>query len=179
MAENTKKVKTPQTVEKPEQGQAIDVQRKSSAGGALSPFDEMERFFDNFMRRGWMPSFNRDWPIWPDLRMPFEQKAPRVDVIDRDDEIVVRAEVPGVDKKDLDVSLTDNTVTIKGATKHEKTQERGYYYRSEMTRGSFSRTVGLPGDVDGEKAKATFKDGIVELTLPKLTRSKRRSIKVE
>jgi HSP20 family protein len=168
-----------QASEKPGKGQDIEVHQKSSPGGSLSPFEEMEHFFDNFMRRGFMPTFGRDWPAWPDLRMPFEQRTPRVDVIDRKDEVVVRAEVPGVDKKDLDVSLTDNTVTIKGSTKHEKTVEEGDYHRSEMTRGSFSRTVSLPGDVEGEKAKATFKDGIVELTMPKRAQSKRRTIKVE
>jgi HSP20 family protein len=168
-----------QAPEKPGKGQDIEVHQKSSPGGSLSPFDEMERLFDNFMRRGFMPTFGRDWPTWPDLRMPFEQRTPRVDVIDRKDEVIVRAEVPGVDKKDLEVSLTDTTVTIKGSTKHEKTVEEGDYHRAEMTRGSFSRTVGLPGDVDGENAKATFKDGVMELTMPKRARSKRRTIKVE
>jgi HSP20 family protein len=104
---------------------------------------------------------------------------PRVDVIDREDEILVRAEVPGVDKKDLEVSLTDNAVTIKGSTRHEEKEEKGDFYRSEISRGSFSRTVALPGEVDGDKAKASFKDGVVEIAMPKLEASKRRSIKVE
>lgn len=104
---------------------------------------------------------------------------PRVDIIDRDEEIVVRAEIPGVDKKDLDVSLTDNTVTIKGSTHQEQKEEQGNYFRSEMARGSFARSVTLPGNVDGAGAKASFKDGVLELSLPKTENSKRRSIKVE
>lgn len=91
----------------------------------------------------------------------------------------MRAEVPGVKKEDLDVSTTDNTVTIKGSTRHEEKEEKGDYYRSEITRGSFSRTVALPSEVDSAKAKARYKDGILELTLPKVNKSKRRTVKVE
>lgn len=179
MSEETKKPASGEIQISSEKGEDVKVQKDTSASRALGPFDEMERFFDNFFPRGWMSPFRRDWPAVPDFRMPFEAKMPRVDVIDRDDEIVVRAETPGVEKKDLDVSLTDNTVTIKGTSKHEKTVEKGDYYRAEMSRGSFARTVGLPGDVDGSKAKAVFKDGILELVLPKVEKSKRRTVKVE
>ena len=146
---------------------------------AMSPFEEMNRFFEEMFPRRWLRGLRREWPSLGDLATPFEGKMPRVDVIDREDEIVVRAEVPGVDKKDLDVSLTDNAVTIKGSTRHEEKEEKGDYYRSEISRGSFSRMVALPGEVDGEKAKASFKDGVLEIAIPKLETSKRRSIKVE
>jgi HSP20 family protein len=100
-------------------------------------------------------------------------------VIDRDNEVVVKAELPGVDKKDIDISVTQNTVTIKGTTSHEEKEEKGDYYRCEISRGSYSRTLSLPADVDEEKTKAEFKDGILELTMPKKKKSKRHTIKVE
>ena len=167
--------------QKPEEtkGQEIAVKQESTPAVLTSPFEEMERFFDSFFPRSWMAPFRRDWPSLPEMRMPFEPKLPRVDIIDRDDELVLRAEVPGVDKKDLDISMTDNTVTIKGTTKHEKTVEKGDYYRAEITRGSFARTVALPADVDGAKTKATFNNGMLELVMPKVEKSKRRAIKVE
>ena len=146
---------------------------------ALSPFEEMDRFFDEFIPRRWLRAFRREWPQWGDLTAPFEGRMPRVDLIDRENEIVVRAEAPGVDKKDLDVSLTENTITIKGTTRHEEKEERDDYYRSEISRGSFTRTLALPADVDGSQAKATFQNGLLEVILPKVEGAKRRSIKVE
>ena len=113
------------------------------------------------------------------MSAPFEGKTPKVDVIDRDNEVVVKAELPGVDKKDLDISVTRNSVTIKGSTSHEEKEEKGNVYRREISRGSYSRTLSLPAEVKEEQAKAKFKDGILELTMPKVEKSKRRSIKVE
>jgi len=111
--------------------------------------------------------------------MAFENRLPRVDVIDRDAEILVRAEIPGVSKDDLEVSMNHGTVTIKGSVKRESKKEEGDYYRCEISHGSFSRTVALPAEVEGDRAKATFKDGVLELLLPKRETSKRHSIKVE
>ncbi|MEJ2347405.1 MAG: Hsp20/alpha crystallin family protein [Gammaproteobacteria bacterium] len=146
---------------------------------AVSPFDEMDRLFENFFPRGWMRPFRWEWPSWGDSQVPIEARAPKVDVVERDNEIVVKAEVPGVKKEDLDVSVTSNTVTIKGTTSHEEKEEKGDYYRCEISRGSFSRTVALPGEVDSDGAKASFKDGVLELTMPKVETAKRRSVKVE
>lgn len=142
----------------------------------FSPFEEWDRWFESAFPSGWLRPMHAGWP---QLQMPFEGRLPKVDIIDRESEIVVRAEVAGVDKKDLDVSVTDNTVTIKGSTRQESKEEKGDYYRCEISQGSFARTVALPGDVDGSKAKANFKDGILELVLPKKEAAKRRSIKVE
>ena len=145
----------------------------------LSPFEEMESFLDQYFGRSWFRPLRRDLPAWGELARPFEGRAPNVDVIERDKEMVVRAEIPGVKKEDLEVSLSNNRLTIKGSTRHEETQEEeGEYTRRELSRGSFSRTVTLPTDVDGEKAKAEFKDGVLEMTLPKQKPSKRRRIRV-
>ena len=122
-----------------------------------------------------------DWsvPSWSVEKVPFEGKIPKVDIIDRDKELVVKAELPGIDKKDLDISVTKNTVTIQGSTSHEEKKEKGDYYRCEISRGSYSRSLSLPADIDEGKVKAKFKDGVLELTLPKLEKAKRRTIKVE
>jgi HSP20 family protein len=153
--------------------------RKVTPARALSPFEEMDRVFDRFFHRGWLWPLRRELPSWRELAAPFEGMMPRVDVIDRDAEIVVKAEVPGVKKEDLDVSVTDNAITIKGSSRHEEKEEKGEYYRCEISRGSFVRTVALPDNVDSSKAKATFKDGILELVMPKREQSKRRTITVE
>ena len=146
-----------------------------------SPFGEMDHWFDDFFHPGWMHPCRQQWPNWRDrdIESPIKGRIPKVDVIDRDKEIVIHAELPGVNKDDLDVSLTENAVNIRASTKHEEKEEKGEYFRREMSRGEFQRTIPLPVNVDSENAKASFKDGIMELTLPKVKNSKRKTIKVE
>jgi HSP20 family protein len=153
--------------------------QKAEPRRALSPFEEMDRMFEDFLSRGWMRPLRWELPSWGEMAKPFEGKMPKVDVIERDDEVVVKAEIPGVDKKDLDVSVTENSVTIKGTTSHEEKEEKGDYFRSEISRGAYARTVGLPAYVDADKAKASFKDGVLELKLPKVEKAKRRSIEIK
>jgi HSP20 family protein len=144
----------------------------------FSPFNDMDRWFeDAFPARMRRRAYGK-WPSMSEFR-PFEGRMPTVDVIDRDKEIYVRAEIPGVDKKDLDISVTEDSVSIKGSVKHEEKEEKGEYYRHETSSGSFSRTMALPCDVDSSKAKATFKDGVLEMTLPKVKESSRKKISVE
>jgi len=145
----------------------------------LNLFDEMEKMFENFSTKGWLRPFHWDTPALADSMVPFETTMPSVDVVDRDNEILVKANLPGVEKKDIDISLTKNSVTIKGKTSHEEKEERGDYYRCEISKGSYMRTIGLPADVDEKKAKAKFKDGVLELTLPKLEVAERHSIKID
>jgi len=171
MAKAAKKTKGKQEAA----GRDVEVQRTPSR--AVSPFEEMERLFESYLPRGWMRPFQWEHPL-AELRAGLEGIYPRVDVVDRDDDVLIRAEIPGVGKEDLDVSMTDDTVTIKGSTSHEEKEEEGEYFRAELRRGAFSRTVGLPSDVDGSKAKASFKDGVLELTAPKAAKSKRRKIRV-
>ena len=152
---------------------------KREGSRSLHPFEEMDRLFENMFAGGWLRPLSWNIPAFEDVRMPFGGKIPRVDVVDHSKEIVIRAEIPGVDKKDLDVTMTDTAVIIKGSTKEEKKEEKEEYYRSEISKGSFSRTVVLPENVDAAKAKASFTDGVLELTVPKVEDSKRHSIKVE
>ena len=148
---------------------------QKAPGRMVSPFENMERMFDEFLGRGWLRPFRREWPAFPELDI----SAPKIDVIDRDAEVVVRAEVPAVKKEDLEVSVSGNLLTIKGETRHEEKEEKGDYYRCEISSGAFSRMVTLPAEVDESKAKASLKDGVLELTLPKLEQAKRRTIKVD
>ena len=119
------------------------------------------------------------WPWAGEAERQLDYRVPRVDVVERDDAVVVRAELPGVDKKDLDVTMTEGTLTIKAATRKETKEDRGDYHRSEIVQGEFLRTVPLPDEVDADKAQASFKDGLLELTLPKAQVARRRNIKVE
>lgn len=141
-------------------------------------FDDFERFFEQVMPRGWLPSMR-----WPRVFGPefgaLEACAPKVDVIDRDDEVVVKAEMPGVKKEDIHISLAGNVITIKGESMHEQKEEKGDYYRCEMSRGEFSRMLTLPADVDDTKAKAELYDGVLEISLPKVESAKKRDIKIQ
>jgi HSP20 family protein len=144
----------------------------------VTPFDEFDRFFDQLMPRGWLQPLRWERPLLSELPA-LEARMPRVDVIDRDDEIVVKAQVPGVKKEDVHVSLTGNRLTIKGESRSEEKEEQGDYYRCEISQGTFSRTVALPAEVDDSKAKAEMSDGMLEITLPKIEQAKKRDIKVE
>ena len=145
----------------------------------MNVFDEMERMFENFSPTGWLRPLRSSMPLMQDFSTSFDTTMPKVDVIDRDGEIIIKAMVPGVEKKDLEISLTKNTVTIKGKTSHEEKEEKGDYYRCEISKGSYMRTLTLPANVDEDRAKAKFKDGMLELTLPKLEIAHRRNIKID
>ena len=132
-----------------------------------SLFGDIDRLFEDFLGRRWNYPFAETLPAMPS-----------VDVIDRDEEVLVRAEVPGYKKDDIEVSVSNSTLTIKGETQTEQKEEKGDYYRSEISRGSFSRVIALPAEVDESRAKASMKDGMLELTLPKIEKSKRRTISI-
>ena len=145
---------------------------KTSLSGLLS-FDEFDNFFDDFL--------SRRWPRLLDWNMPTlaEVSVPRVDIIDHDTEIEVQAALPGVKKEDLDVSIHNQTITIRTCTKEEKKEEeKGKYFRREIMHGEFQRTLSLPDNVDGDKANASFKDGILKVTIPKTETSKRKAIEI-
>ena len=153
--------------------------RQKAATRWQGSFDEMEQWFENRMPGKWARRFHRDWPSWDEFPMLFEGRMPTVDVIDREDQILVRAEVPGVKKEDLDVSLTDDTVSIKGSVQHEEEEEKGDYYRRETSSGAFARTVALPCDIDSANVKSKFKHGVLELKLPKQVASKRHKVSLD
>jgi HSP20 family protein len=144
------------------------------------PIADMERAIDRFFCRSWSSLWHRDEISLLDDLFEFKgQRIPSLDVIDRDADIFVRAEIPGIDKKDLNVSITDNLLTIKGQSSSEKKEEKGDYHRHEISKSSFARSVTLPGSVDSSKTIANLKDGILEITLPKVESSKRCKITVQ
>lgn len=105
--------------------------------------------------------------------------SPAIDIIDKKDKIVVKAEVPGVDKKDMTISISDDELVIKGEVKREQEVNEKDYYHSERFYGTFSRSIALPAMVDKSKAKASYKDGILEITLPKAESEKSKEVKLE
>lgn len=149
----------------------------SATHRAPTPWDEMDRWFDDLASRGWLRS-RFDWPAWAESRAGEGMRAPKVDVIDRDNELVLTAELPGVAKKNLDVSMSDVSVTIKGSVSREKKEEKGDYFRCEISRGTFQRTLPLPCPVNVAKVQASFKDGVLQLVMPKAGGTTRKQIDV-
>jgi len=127
-----------------------------------SPFEAFHRAFDRlfedfFGDRDW-------WPLAPVAEGTF---APRVDVREKDKEVVVTAELPGLEEEDVEVELSDEGLTIRGEKKQEQEERGEGYYRAERTYGAFQRFIDLPCEVDGEKAEAEFRNGILTVILPK------------
>jgi HSP20 family protein len=144
----------------------------------MALFDEMDRVFDSFLRHGWLHPFRDLWPDVTRLEEGVALRTPRVDIVNRDDELVVRAEIPGIKREDLTVELDGDMLTIRGEQRHEKKTGEGDLMRSEIARGSFSRTMSLPGGLDAEHAKAELNDGLLEVHLPKTEKTDRRRIEI-
>lgn len=159
------------------QKQELIPKEAQRAMAARSPFEEMDRMMDQmvegfFPRTWWRPrGFMR-----PEIGAG-EARVPNVDVVERDDEVLVRAELPGVEKKDIDISVSDSSLTI--SAQPHIAEEEGEYYYCEIGATPFTRSVRLPVEVDSDKAKASFKDGLLELHLPKTEHARRRAISVE
>lgn len=132
-------------------------------------YDGMDRIFDDFFGR-W-PAFlraeSRDW----DWRPP-------VDISETDDNVEIRAEIPGLSEKDVSVSVTDNVLTLKGEKKHESEVNEENYHRVERAYGHFHRSFTLPANLQTDNAKATFKDGVLTLSIPKAEEVKPKEIKI-
>jgi len=140
----------------------------------MTPFDEIDRLFETLAPRDWMRPLR-----WERALPATFTGLPKADVIERESELVVRAELPGIEKKDIDLSITANAVTLRARSEHEENVEKGEYFRREIARGAFARTIHLPAAVDAGAARATFKDGLLEIVLPRAETSKRRSIRIE
>jgi len=136
----------------------------------------MEEFFEDFPPRRWMETFEPlgwRWPMGVDYERSF-----RLDVIDHDKELVIRGELPGVEKDDIEVTVMGDRLIIEAEREFEKEDDEGAYYRHEVGYGKLMRTIALPVSVDSEKIHAEIKDGILEVTLPKLEVAERHTIKV-
>ncbi|AUS95379.1 heat-shock protein Hsp20 [Clostridium thermosuccinogenes] len=109
----------------------------------------------------------------------FSGSPPRVDVYQTEKDVIVKAEIPGVSKEDLNLYIDDNSIRLSGQTKKEKELKDENVYRSERYYGSFSRTIPLPVEVKSEEAKAEYKDGILSIIIPKVEPSKTRGRKID
>ncbi len=137
------------------------------------PFEAMEKRFEDIFRRPFSPA-GPGW--WPGPRET--ELAPSIDIYEEGDEVVVKAELPGMKKEEIEVNLADDSVTISGEKKQEEKVERKGYYRHERSYGSFARSFGLPSEVRVDEAKAEFKDGVLEIRVPKTEEAKKKVRKV-
>jgi HSP20 family protein len=104
---------------------------------------------------------------------------PAIDLAETEDSIILRAEVPDINPEDLDISITDDTLRIKGETKQERVEEEGGVQRTERRYGAFSRTLQLPCRIDLDDVKATYKEGILNIVMPKCVPEQAREIKIK
>ncbi len=130
---------------------------------------EINRLFD---------SWTRGWPFEsPGL---FEGEwVPAIDVSEDENHVVVKAELPGMNEKDIDVNLQNSVLTIRGEKKKEEEKKGEQYYRLESSYGAFQRAITLPSEVDSEKVKANFKNGVLKIELPKKETAKAKKVKVD
>lgn len=155
-------------VKKSSDEQKNEMQRYSS------PFEEMERVFDDLIQRrfyapSWMPRFK--FPEFADV-------STSVDMFEEGDDLVVKAEIPGMKKDEISIDFSGDVVTISGEKKSEERTERKDYYRVERSFGSFSRRLRLPVEVQIDKTHASFKDGVLEIRMPKSEAAKQKVRKI-
>jgi HSP20 family protein len=133
--------------------------------------DDMDRMFEDF-------GLGRRWarPFWREART--ELWAPDVEVFQKNNELTIRADLPGLKRQDVKVDITDDEICIQGERKHERDEEREGYYRSERGFGSFCRVIPLPEGAITEQAKANFKDGVLEITMPAPPAARGRRLEV-
>ena len=149
---------------------AIDVRRTAPLTRS------MEEFFEDFPPRRWMETFE---PFgWKRPRGIDMERSFRLDVIDRDKELLVRGELPGVEKDDVEVTISGNRLMIEAEREFEEVDEKEEFYRHELGYGKLMRTVALPEEVDVNNVRAELKEGILEITLPKIRAAERHTVKV-
>ena len=137
---------------------------------AASPFESMRRMMDEMSRifdRGWSDvGFERE-PLAPRAGIGGREAfwSPRVEAFQKEDQFTIRAELPGLKKEDVQVDVTEEALTIHGERKHEQEERREGFYHSERSYGSFHRTIPLPDGVITDSARASFRDGVLEVTM--------------
>jgi HSP20 family protein len=127
---------------------------------------QMNRLFDNLLGRGQMPGMERAW-------------APAVDMYETREELVIAAELPGLNQKDIHLSITGDMLTIRGERQRNQEVTEDSYYRGERWWGRFERTLPLPIPVQSGKVKAAYRDGVLTVTLPKADEIKPKEIKID
>ena len=147
-------------------------QRQGGPGSVLQRFaNEVDRMFDDFgLGRRWGNLWGEPGSgIW----------APDVDVVQRNNELTVRVDLPGLKKDEVSVEITDSAIAIQGERKREHEEEREGFYRSERSYGTFRRVIPLPDGAITDQARAQFRDGVLEITMPAPPTSRGRRIEIE
>lgn len=158
----SKKTVTPRHAE----GETTELARPDLVPPQIGPFDAMRRLRED------LNSFFPDLAAWRDWTVPlwgFREPttfAPRVDVFERDKMLVVRADVPGLEPKELKVQITNDVLTLEGERRQEEEEHEGDVYRHERSYGHFLRRIPLPEGVEADKAEASFRHGVLEVTMP-------------
>lgn len=158
---------------------------KEKEGKAVAPWrpfmdltrweSEMDRMMEDFFGRRVRPWRPDRWFRGDELAV----RAPAVDLFEEKDDIVIKAELPGLEKENIEVNLTDNILTIKGEKKRAEEVKEENYYRCGRAYGSFLRNIELPKAVHADKVKASFKNGILEVRVAKTEEAKSKEIKVK
>jgi HSP20 family protein len=147
----------------------------------LSFRNDMHRLMDQFWGRSFLPSLSRAFdvdPFWRSLPS-FSAATPAVDISEDEKAYHIAAELPGMSEKDIDITLSGDTLTIRGEKRDEKEEKAKNYYLSERHYGSFQRSFTLPDRVDREKIDASFAAGVLTLTLPKTADAVKQQKKIE
>lgn len=134
------------------------------------PFWDLDRFFEE----EWWPEFH-EWSRW---KLPLI-RTPRVDVYEDKGNVVAEVELPGVDPKNIEVEVRDNVLRVEAKTEEKKEEKGKGYYRKEISSGYYKRALPLPVEVVGEKAEASYEEGILKVVVPKKESTKREEKKVK
>jgi len=141
----------------------------------LTPFYDIEKWFEE----AWKRPFTMLNPfMMTDLRTDLYEISPTVDIYEEGKEVVMKADLPGIKKDDIKVDVTENVLTISGEKRKEEKVEKEDFYRHERVFGSFRRSFELPGDLDTEKIKAHFENGILEVRIPMLKEAEKKHKKI-
>ena len=148
---------------------ARDLIKWSHLPTASSLQSEMNRMLDRFFRGGDLSDLEMETGAW----------MPPIDLAETEDKLTVKAEIPGIDPKEVEISVKDNILHIKGEKKEEKEEKGKNYYRMERRYGCFSRSINLPSSVDTNKVTAEYKNGVLEIALQKKEEVKPKQISVK
>ena len=144
-----------------------------SPQGTLSPFNELNRIRNEIFR-----IFEDPFHFASSPSSLFDGWTPTVDVYEEKDKITVRAELPGMKKEDIEVTVVGDSLSISGERKQEQEKREGEIFRSERYLGRFQRTITLPAEVDPNKIQASYKDGVLTVSLAKSEQAKRKQIEI-
>jgi HSP20 family protein len=161
---------------------ALQIRNAQELAGRLAatPFtfmrkfsEEMDHLFEDFGGRGWLT------PMLDKAQLPQGIWSPQVEVFERDNELVLRVDLPGLTRDDINIELADDSLTIEGERKNEHEETGEGYYRSERSYGQFYRRIPMPEGVKAEDAKASFSNGVLEVTMPAARRGERKTRRLE